>query len=291
MIVRLKGAGWLAAVAIVGVVASIGTGVVAVAPLTSAATATERADRVPVDRPQIDGPVRTVAFIGDSILADYRQLIPTPPESTNETVPLVRAQLDLRLGTGAVAVWNHAVGGLAVKYPLPAFTQRNLRAELSARYAAAGVARPDLVVIGVSSIDLANVALPIEQLAPELVRELRLAVVELDALGIEVLILPVVPVAEALFGYYNPAVPGLAGRIRFLDESMARSDLPMLFESFDRFDDDRDGAPDDRFYTGYHHRLPDDGIHLNRAGQYVHAGTVGPVLADVIQRANTGRRS
>lgn len=266
---------------------TVGVSLARALPTDRGAVVSARAERLGGGHPTVRGPITRVAFVGDSLYADYRAITAIPPGYENDTVPLVQLQIDQRLGPGTVSIANHAIAGLTIKYPIPAFTQRALRAEIWHRYGrVAERERPDLVVIGPTGIDIANQARPMVELAPDLVQELRLAVLDLELLGIEALVLPVVPVNEAFFGFFEPAVPGLAHRLDVLDEQLAASDLPLLLTAFDQLDGNRDGVPDAEFYRGYHPVFPDDGVHLNRAGQYVLAGSIGPRLAVVIERAN-----
>jgi lysophospholipase L1-like esterase len=236
----------------------------------------------------IEGFVRRMIFVGDSLLFDARE---QPGGRPNDIVKLVEQQIGLSCGGAAPQIENQSRPGLAIKFTMNpnVETQGDTLGVVLARILSAGLGATDLVIIEVSGIDL-NVAShrDISLLGPELIGELKQWSTLIDATGAHAIFIPVAGVNDDMYETFRKRL-GLDGlpftlshRIAVFNTMLNNSGLPLLITGFDHLDTDNDSNVNAAFFVDYDAReggWPDDGIHPNRSGEVAYALDVGEALA------------
>lgn len=228
--------------------------------------------------------MRRIVVVGDSIL--FTRL--GPGSRPNEIVPLVADALGSRFPE--MSVRNLAVPGLSTLYSIhPQGT--TLRPYLVNLLQAPGPA-PHVVVIAVSSIDinlLADVA--VADIASAVVRELREIEHFLRTRGIVAVFAPAFGINGALYNDLRslsaPFVDYRFGeRVATFNEFLSNSGLPLLFQRFERLDEDDDSNADRRYFLANDSggQWPDDGIHPNALGERVFGDNLANGLVAAFER-------
>ncbi len=245
----------------------------------------------PPGRPvRLTGPTHRVAFLGDSLIADLRLLM--PDLRPNDVVPEI--ELALQRALGGVTVENLGRPGQSLVYVREDFRHHDpgittLTAAVRTFFADRPEAeRPHLVVIATTGIDIAVMSeTPIELLTPVLLDALDDAVEYLAGLGVQAVVLPIFPLSAELLDRPAGAAGDSASRVDFVNRQLWESGLPVLFERFWGLDVDGVPGADPSFYARSADDQPDDGIHPGPTGRQRFADNVVDALLPLLIEANS----
>ncbi len=246
------------------------------------------ARRLAFPQPALTGPIDDIVVVADSLYFDHATIDFGP---TNSLVPRVQSILRAELGDPTIRVRNLSRPGLATAFPTGARELGFINvADYLPQIFPDGAHLPDLVVLAATSIDLnLNAQTPIGELVPRLVTAFGDIVDELEARGMQVVIVPTFGVNDEMYDAVKSLDLGVEvncdahRRSQALNAAIDRSDLPMLFPRFIGLDGDHDGSPDEHLFVDFNPGLVlDDGLHPNEIGHELMAEQISERLVDVI---------
>jgi len=257
-----------------------------VLPITSAPTTTVVKDPVALDGSRT---IESMGVFGDSLVADLTAI----GGRDNQVVPQIAASLIGDAGLAIERVENLAVPGQSIVADLGLLAPEDATIlPYVDRLLAERPGAIDLAVVAISSSDInLNASLgepiPAERLAEQMLAELVAVEASFRATGVEVVFLPIFGINDEVFSNLRCALastcpPGPDAQIDIINGIFWDSELPMLFERFDRLDADGDGRTDRAWFDDVDARYPDDGIHPNADGQVIYSSTAARALAALL---------
>ncbi len=237
-------------------------------------------------------PIRSTLLVGDSLYFDTVKFDrETPLQYTNRLADFAFEQLVSRHEAFRNTVFENASApGVSIDRR-PDSLDKTVRDVLDEKvFGLPPDQRPDLVVYTTSRIDINRDDLPFDQLVPALVETISRDVSDLTEAGIQVVIVPGLPVHDGLYtaSAEKPGNRPLNGRVDILNAAIVAADLPILPIGFVGLDIDGVPGPDDTYYRDYStpefavHGITTDGVHLAESGQRAAASDIADGFDSIV---------